>query len=106
MRVRGDPGTFDNTYFAGHHIGYPGTGSFYVFFHLDWQTEGDRIILHDAAGEKYLYRVTEKLAVTPDNVEVMEPKDGESLDLYPARFQETPHYPRRSGPEEQLISAC
>jgi sortase A len=68
-----------NTYIAGHRIGYPGTGSSYVFYHLDWLTEGDRIILGDAAGKKYLYRVAEKVAVSPDNVEVMEPKDGKSL---------------------------
>jgi sortase A len=68
-----------NTYIAGHRIGYPGTGSSYVFFHLDRLKEGDRIFLRDAAGKKYLYRVTEKMAVTPDNVEVMEPKDGRSL---------------------------
>jgi sortase A len=68
-----------NTYIAGHRIGYPGTGSSYVFFHLDWLTEGDAIIVRDAAGRKYLYRVTEKVKVRPDNVEVMEPMDGRSL---------------------------
>jgi sortase A len=68
-----------NTYIAGHRIGYPGTGSSYVFFHLDWLTEGDRIILGDAAGNEYMYRVTEKMAVSPDNIEVMEPQDGKSL---------------------------
>jgi sortase A len=68
-----------NTYIAGHRIGYPGTGSSYVFFHLGWIREGDRIILGDTAGKKYLYRVTEKVKVSPDNVEVMEPKDGKSL---------------------------
>ena len=68
-----------NTYIAGHRIGYPGTGSSYVFFHLDWLTEGDRIILRDAADKSYLYRVTEKVRVSPDNVEVMEPKEGKSL---------------------------
>lgn len=68
-----------NTYIAGHRIGYPGTGSSYVFFHLDWLTEGDEILLRDAAGKDYQYRVTEKVKVKPDNVEVMEPKVGESL---------------------------
>ena len=72
-------GTGPKTHIAGHRIGYSGTGSSYVFFHLDWLTEGDRIFLRDAAGKKYFYRVTEKMAVTPDNVEVMEPKDGRSL---------------------------
>ncbi|HEX2741659.1 MAG TPA: class E sortase, partial [Rubrobacter sp.] len=68
-----------NTYIAGHRIGYPGTGSSYVFFHLDWLMEGDEILLRDAAGKDYQYRVTEKVKVSPDNVEVMEPKVGESL---------------------------
>ncbi|HET7272235.1 MAG TPA: class E sortase [Rubrobacter sp.] len=65
-----------NTHIAGHHIGYPGTGSSYVFCHLDRLTEGDRVTLHDAAHKKYLYRVTKKVAVSPDN---MEPMDGRSL---------------------------
>ncbi len=68
-----------NTYIAGHRIGYPGTGSSYVFFHLDWLTKGDEILLGDAWGRKYFYRVTEKVAVSPDNVDVMEPKAGKSL---------------------------
>ena len=68
-----------NTYIAGHRIGYPGTGSSYVFYHLDWLEAGDRIILHDAADKKYPYRVTEKMAVSPDYVEVMEPEDDKSL---------------------------
>jgi sortase A len=50
------------------------TGSSYVF-----SSGGDRIILGDAAGKKYMCRVTEKVKVSPDNVEVMEPKDGKSL---------------------------
>lgn len=68
-----------NTYIAGHRIGYPGTGSSYVFFHLDWLTEGDEILLRDAEGKDYQYRVTEKVRVSPENVEVMEPMEGESL---------------------------
>ena len=68
-----------NTYIAGHRLGYEGTNSYLVFYYLDQLGEGDEILLEDSAGTKYTYRVTDKLTVDPDNVEVMEPKEGKSL---------------------------
>lgn len=68
-----------NVYIAGHRIGYEGTPSYYVFFRLDELDKGDEIRLTDAAGDEYLYRVTEQKVVGPDSVDVMNPVKGKSL---------------------------
>jgi sortase A len=68
-----------NTYIAGHRLGYEGTNSYLVFYYLNELGEGDAILLEDSAGTKYTYRVTDQMVVDPDNVEVMEPKEGKSL---------------------------
>ncbi len=68
-----------NTYIAGHRLGYEGTNSYLVFYYLDLLGKGDEILLEDAAGTKYEYRVTEQMVVDPDNVGVMEPTEGKSL---------------------------
>jgi sortase A len=68
-----------NVFIAGHRIGYGNTDSYYVFYHLDWLEKGDEISLEDSAGGRYLYRVTRRLVVGPDSVEVMNAVEGESL---------------------------
>lgn len=68
-----------NVFIAGHRIGYGNTDSYYVFYHLDWLKKGDEISLEDSAGGRYLYRVTRRLVVGPDSVEVMNAVEGESL---------------------------
>ncbi len=68
-----------NVYIAGHRLGYPDTDSFYVFYDLDKLAPEDEISLEDAAGEEYVYKVTERKVVSPDNVEVMNAVEGESI---------------------------
>lgn len=68
-----------NVFIAGHRIGYEGTPSYYVFFRLDELGEGDEIRLTDAAGDRYLYRVTKTTVVGPDSVGVMNAVEGRSL---------------------------
>ncbi len=68
-----------NVYIAGHRVGYEGTESAYVFFHLDWLGKGDEILLEDATGTEYRYRVTKRKVVGPKNVEVMNAVEGKSL---------------------------
>lgn len=68
-----------NTFIAGHRIGYPNTGSYYVFFNLVDLTEGDEIFLEDSAGGRYVYRVTKQSVVGPDNVESLNPVEGKSV---------------------------
>lgn len=54
-----------NVYIAGHRIGYPGTESHLIFYHLDKLRDGDRIVLQDRSGREYIYRVTETFVVDP-----------------------------------------
>jgi sortase A len=68
-----------NVFIAGHRIGFEGTPSYYVFFRLDELGEGDEIRLQDAAGREYLYRVTKRTVVGPNDVEVMNAVEGKSL---------------------------
>ncbi len=68
-----------NTYIAGHRMGFFGTGSFLVFFRLNELSRGDEIILEDAAGGRYPYRVTESLVVGPEDTSVLEPVPGRSI---------------------------
>jgi sortase A len=68
-----------NTYIAGHRIGYAGTESYYQFYNLPLMQEGDEVILEDANGTVYKYRVTEKFAVEPQDVWVTDPIPGRDI---------------------------
>ena len=68
-----------NVYIAGHRVGYENTASYYVFFRLDELVKGDGMLLEDSAGGQYHYRVTKRVVVGADSVEVMNPVEGESL---------------------------
>lgn len=68
-----------NTYIAGHRLGYPDTGSFYVFYDLDKLVAGDEISVKDADGNQYKYKVTQQKVVALDNVEVMNAVPGKSM---------------------------
>ena len=60
-----------NVYIEGHRIGWPGTGSHLVFYHLNKLSSGDEVVLKDRDGEDYRYRVSDVLKVNPDDVWVM-----------------------------------
>ena len=62
-----------NTYIVGHAIGYPGGRVPEAFRHLADLRKGDRVVLHDADGEKYRYRVYERLVVDPTDYWVTNP---------------------------------
>lgn len=66
-------------YIAGHRIGYEGTGSYRIFYSLPELESGDDISLKDAGGDQYTYKVTEQKIVPPDNIEVMNAVEGESI---------------------------
>ena len=68
-----------NVFIAGHRLGYAGTGSHLVFYDLPRLEPGDEIILDDATGGRYVYRVFRELTVGPENVEVMNPVEGRSV---------------------------
>jgi sortase A len=60
-----------NVYLAGHRLGWAGTGSRLIFYHLDKLGEGDEISLRDRDGKKYRYRVSEVFEADPEDVWVM-----------------------------------
>jgi len=68
-----------NTFIAGHRLGYPDTGSYNIFFDVNLLGAGDEIIVTDAAGDRYVYQVTEQVVVGTENVEVMNPVEGKSV---------------------------
>ena len=68
-----------NVYIAGHRLGYPRTKSFLVFWDLNKLRPGDRVVLKDADGVKYVYRVFDRLVVGPNNASVKEPIAGKNI---------------------------
>ncbi len=64
-----------NTFIAGHRIGYEGTGSWQVFRDVPNLVEGDEVIVTDAEGGEYVYRITGQETVGPENVQSMSPPD-------------------------------
>jgi sortase A len=65
-----------NTYIVGHAIGYAGGRNPQVFRRLADLREGDRVTLRDADGDKYRYRVYERLVVDPTDIWVTQPVEG------------------------------
>ncbi len=68
-----------NTYVAGHRLGFPGTGSNLLFWDLDELDSGDKVLLEDAEGRSYEYRVFRKRIVGPEDVSVAAPVPGKSV---------------------------
>ncbi|CAN5754481.1 N/A [soil metagenome] len=68
-----------NVYIAGHRLGYPGTDSFLAFWDLNRLENGDRIILTDAAGKRYVYKVFREFVVEPTRVSVTQPLEGRNI---------------------------
>ncbi len=60
-----------NVYLAAHVLGWPGTGSRLIFHNLDQLGNGDKVLLKDRRGNRYRYKVTEKLVVDPEDRWVM-----------------------------------
>jgi sortase A len=68
-----------NVYIAGHRVGYPGTKSSLVFWDLDKLKKGDEILLTDADGKRYTYKVFDKFVVDPSAIRVLRPVPGKSV---------------------------
>jgi sortase A len=68
-----------NVYIAGHRVGYPGTKSNLVFWDLDKLKKGDEILLTDADGKRYTYKVFDKFVVDPSAVRILRPVPGRSV---------------------------
>ncbi len=68
-----------NTYIAGHRIGWPWNETYYQLFDLPSMQKGDEVLLTDANGTAYEYRVSEMFAVSPDDTWVTEPIPGRDV---------------------------
>lgn len=68
-----------NTYIAGHRIGWPNTESYYQFYDLPLMENGDEVILSDANGTVYTYKVSKIFAVSPDEAWVTNPIAGRDV---------------------------
>lgn len=69
-----------NVYIAGHRLGWPGTGSYHLFYNLPLLAKGDIIYLGDANGTTYTYRVSDFKEITPNQArEVTGPQDGRNM---------------------------
>ena len=68
-----------NVYIAGHRLGYPQTKSWLVFWNLDKLSRGDKVVLEDAEGKKYIYQVFQKLVVDPGDTSVKKPIEGKNI---------------------------
>jgi sortase A len=60
-----------NVFLAGHRLGWPGTWSHLVFYHLDKLGRGDMVVLRDREGSRYEYQVTETFVADPGDSWVM-----------------------------------
>jgi sortase A len=91
-----------NVYIAGHRLGYPRTKSFLVFWNLDKLGRGDRVVLEDAKGRRYVYEVFDKRVVGPHHVSVKKPiADKNIVTLQTCTL---PNYKRRLIVQAELIS--
>lgn len=68
-----------NTFIVGHALGFTYTKVPYVFYELDEMRPGDEVIIRDAAGKEYVYRVYDTLTVRPADYWVTYPVDGKSV---------------------------
>ncbi len=68
-----------NVYLAGHVQGYQGTPSYKAFDGIGQLENGDDLIVTDANGKKYTYKVYEKKEVKPTQVDVLNPVPGKNI---------------------------
>lgn len=68
-----------NTFIVGHRLGFLRTKVPYVFYELDEMRPGDEIIVKDAAGERYVYRVYDQITVKPADYWVTYPVEGRTI---------------------------
>ena len=93
-----------NVYIAGHRLGYPGTDSYLVFWDLDKLEQGDEVILTDANGTSYIYRVFNSFVADPYDWHVTKPIPGKNiLSLQNCTL---PDYTRRIVVQAELVKTA
>jgi sortase A len=68
-----------NVYIAGHRLGYPRTKSFMVFWDLNRLRMGERVVLTDSEGQRYIYRVYDRFVLGPDDASATKPVAGRNV---------------------------
>lgn len=79
LEATGPPGAEgSNTFIVGHALGYPSTRVRFVFRHLEKMKPGDEITLN-SGGERYTFRVYDRLTVRPQDYWVTYPITGKTV---------------------------
>ena len=68
-----------NVYLAGHRLGYPGYSSFLAFYDLNKLENGDEILVTDANGKTYTYRVFKTFVADPSDLSITEAVPGRNV---------------------------
>ncbi|HEV8043587.1 MAG TPA: sortase [Rubrobacter sp.] len=68
-----------NTFIAGHALGFPRTRVPYAFYELREMMPGDEILIEDADGRRYAFRVYDRLTVEPGDFWVTYPVEGKTV---------------------------
>ena len=68
-----------NVYVAGHRLGYPNSDSFLAFWDLNKLQDGDEVLVTDAEGTRYTYKVFKETVVSPTDLSVTEPVPGKNI---------------------------
>lgn len=95
-----EPGA--NVYIAGHRLGYPNTESFLVFYDLNKLRNGDRVVLRDSAGTRYIYQVYNRFVTGPNDLSVTEPVGRNIVSLQTCTL---PDYSQRLIVQAELIAS-
>ncbi len=90
-----------NTYIAGHRLGFPGTPSDRLFWDLDDLKTGDTVLLTDADDRRYEYRVFQKRVVGPEDISVAKPVPGK--DVVSLQTCTLPDYSERLVVQAELV---
>jgi sortase A len=68
-----------NTFIVGHALGFLRTRVPYAFYELEKMQPGDEIFVEDPTGERYVFRVYDRMTVQPTDYWVTYPEDGHTI---------------------------
>ena len=68
-----------NTFIVGHALGFLRTRVPYAFYELEKMRPGDEIIVEDPTGERYVFRVYDRMTVRPTDYWVTYPEEGHTI---------------------------
>jgi sortase A len=68
-----------NTFIVGHALGFSWTRVPYAFYELEKMEPGDEIIVENPAGERYVFRVYDRMTVQPTDYWVTYPEEGQTI---------------------------